>query len=126
MQGGDFLNRNASPSQEIKTSQTLNFSQVNGDDNFHATLTIPIHDDSVGESTGEITVTLVADESHVEKYRVSADGTETVKVTILDDDAPELSILAGDAVSEGPQVSANFTHCGSIITTHAFAYSLST
>ena len=109
VQGGDFLNENASPSQEIKTSQALNFTQVNGDDNFHAILTVPIHDDSIGESTGEIAVTLLADESHVEKYRVRADGTETVTVTILDDDAPELSILAGDAVIEGPQVSANYT-----------------
>ena len=106
---GDFLNENASPSQEVKTSQAISFSQENGSETYDATLTIPIHDDSVGENTGAITVTLVADESHAQTYRIRQDGTETVNVTILDDDAPELSIQAGDALTEGLQVTANFT-----------------
>ena len=106
---GDFLNDNAIPSQESKSSQGLNLSQVNGNGLYQATLTIPIHDDNVGENTGKIAVTLIADEAHAKNYRIRQDGTETAEVTILDDDAPELSIQAGTAVTEGPQVTANFT-----------------
>ena len=96
----DFLDANASPSQEIESSQQLNFSPMGEEGRYRADLTIPIHDDDQGESTGSIRVTLQADQNTIELYRIKSDGTETATAVIWDDDAPELLIADGPAVVE--------------------------
>ena len=71
---GDFLNEGTSPSQEAIVSQLVQFSQVGGSGPYLGTLSVPIHDDTVGESTGAIAVTLLADDSTTaESYFVVSD-----------------------------------------------------
>ena len=103
----DFLNAAATPtSQEAETEATINFSGSAG--SYTAVLSVPIHDDNVGERTGQIQVELLPDDAPAQKYRVATNGTQTVMATIWDDDAPELKITGGDRVTEGPSVNARF------------------
>ena len=89
---------------------------MRNDGQYSSTLSIPIHDDEVHESTGAIQLTLVADDSAPTTYFVATDGTETVMATILDDDAPVLSITGGEDVTEGPNRYAQFTISSSCFT----------
>ena len=104
----DFLNENASPSQEIKTSQQLNFMPLSEENLYRAELRIPIHDDDQGENTGSIRVTLHDDQSTIELYRINNDGSEVATAVIWDDDAPELLIADGPSVVEMAGRFANF------------------
>ena len=107
--GGDFLDENASPSQEADSEQEVDFSDPAGTGTYEATLSVPIHNDGDGERTGQIQVTLLPDDNAVHTYRVESNGTQTVKATILDDDAPELKISAVGPVTEGSGLKAKFT-----------------
>ena len=71
---GNYLDADANPSQEAITSQSLSFAGTGN--SYLAHLTIPIHNDNVGESTGEIMVTLLADDYAVETYRIASDGSQ--------------------------------------------------
>ena len=102
----DFLNEGDSPSQEDATEALIDFSGSAG--SYTAVLSVPIHDDDVGERTGQIQVELLADDAPAQKYKVATNGTQTVMATIWDDDAPELKISAGTQVTEGPSVNARF------------------
>ena len=95
---GDFLDNNASPiSQEIVTHQTVDFS--GSASTFTATLSVPIHDDEIGERTGQIEVVLLDDDAGAQTYRAATTGTtESKRTTILDDDAPELTISASGTI----------------------------
>ena len=105
---GDFLNDNATPiSQEAETTQAIDFTGSNN--SFTATLSVPIHDDEVGERTGQIEVSLLRNDLSTELYKVATDGTQTVRTTILDDDAPELKISATGPITEGFDNTADFT-----------------
>ena len=106
---GDFLNESATPtSQEAEIATNLNFSGTPG--NYTATLPVPIHDDTdIGERTGQIEVTILDDDAAEKTYLVATDGTQSARATILDNDAPELKITAGDPVTEGDGNTANFT-----------------
>ena len=106
---GDFLDENAIPTnQEAEIAPNLDFSGTPG--NYTATLPVPIHDDTdVGERTGQIEVTILADDATEKTYLVATDGTQSARATILDNDAPELKISAGEAVTEGDGNTANFT-----------------
>ena len=73
---------------------------------YTATLSVPIHDDNIGERTGQIQVELLSDDADSQTYQVATDGAQTVMATIWDDDAPELKITAGSRVTEGPSVNA--------------------
>ena len=105
---GDFLNENASPSQELIASQLVNFAQNGGSGPYLGTLSVPIHNDSIGESTGAISVTLIADDNIAETYFVVSDSSNTAEATIWDDDAPELLIEGLHAVTEGPDRTIDF------------------
>ena len=103
---GDFLKASAPENQEDETETRINFSGSAG--NFTAVLSVPIDDDDVGERTGQIEVTLLADDADAQTYQVATDGSQSVRATIWDEDAPELKISAGDRVTEGPSVNARF------------------
>ena len=50
----------------------------------------------MGERTGQIEVILLDDDAGAQTYRAAAGGSvASRRVTILDDDAPELEISAG-------------------------------
>ena len=110
---GEFLNESATPtSQEAVTrSEPITFSGSSG--NFTATLPVPIHDDQVGERTGQIQVELLADDAAAQTYRIDSNNTNTVMATVLDDDAPELKISGGNlfknTFTEGIDPKAFFT-----------------
>ena len=70
--GGDFLDA-VNDQEDIKT-ETLTFAQVGGSGPFVDTLSVSIHDDELGEDTGQIEVTLLAETALVRTYRVLADG----------------------------------------------------
>ena len=104
----DFLNENETPtSQEDITSQRIRFT--GSGNSFTATLSVPIHKDTVGERTGQIKVSLVADDATTQTYRIATDGTQTAMATIWDDDAPELKIAEDGPVTEGTATHASFT-----------------
>ena len=109
MGSGNFLNENASPtSQEAITSANIDFT---GTLNYYtAILSVPIHNDSIGERTGQIEVSLLEDDVVEKNYKIATDGSQTVRATILDDDAPELKISAGSPVTEGDGNCGQF-HC---------------
>ena len=109
VENGNFLDENSIPSQESTTSQTINFTPTNVNDQYSAVLPVPIHDDSVGERTGSIKVTLLPDDAISEIYRISSNGSEFAIATIADNDAPELSITGIGPVTEGPNRVAQFT-----------------
>ena len=105
---GNFLNDNATPtSQEAVTTQAIDFTGSNN--SYTATLSVPIHNDEIGERTGQIEVSLLRNDVPIELYKVATDGTQAVTATIIDDDAPELKISAGDPVIEGFDRTADFT-----------------
>ena len=105
--GGNFLDENAFQNQEAITRSRIDFVQSTGA--FTAVLPVPIHNDSVGERTGQISVSLIADDAIVQTYRVASDSSQTATATILDDDAPELKVSAGSPVREGSSETAKFT-----------------
>ena len=94
--GGDFLTASQA---ETKTA-SLTFAQVGGSGPFVDTLAVSIHDDEVGENTGQIEVTLLAETSIVRTYQVNTDGTEDATATIWDDDAPVISISNAPNITE--------------------------
>ena len=76
--GGDFLTAGQA---EIKT-ENLTFAQVGGSGPFVDTFTVSIHDDEIGESTGQIEVTLLEETTFVRTYQINSDGTEDAIATI--------------------------------------------
>ena len=65
-----------------------------------------IENDEIGEATGSVTVKLLAKDVSSGDYTLGQDVMATV--SILDDDAPELSIANGTAVVEGTDTNASF------------------
>ena len=96
--GGDFLD--AETGQEDIKTESLTFAQVGGSGLFIDTLSVSIHDDEVGENTGQIEVTLLGETELVRTYQVLADGTEDATATIWDDDAPVISISNAPDITE--------------------------
>ena len=85
----------------------LNFVQTGA--LWTAKLPVNLDNDSSPEETGEIMVTLKDDPALIDTYTLSnTEADKSAKATIWDDDAPELSIIAGPAVIEGPDVKATF------------------
>ena len=102
--GSDFL---ADAIEETKKDFPVKFSDSDGDNTYTGELEVSLVNDSVGEATGEIKLTLNADPDSAETYRLGA-TTEGV-ITILDDDAPELKIAsARESVNEADNASAEF------------------
>ena len=103
--GGDFL---LIIQEEVKTT-SLTFAQVGGSGSFIDTLRVSIHNDGIGEDTGQIEVTLLAETSLVRTYQVNSDGTEKARATIWDDDAPVFSINNAPNITELAHAELRFT-----------------
>ena len=104
---GDFLNDNEKTGTD-PLSVNLTFSaDAQGD--FKQDISVFLDDDSIAEATGEIEVVLhgpAATTAADNSYRVGAN--RSAKITVYDDDAPELSIADGAAVTEGTDSEALF------------------
>ena len=103
-QVGNFLASSVDTTNPIKRALTFNGSG----NTYTARLELSIHDDRLPEATGSVTVTLLAKDQSTSDYTLGAN--KTVKVTIHDNDAPELSIASvGSSVVEGSGNKARFT-----------------
>ena len=114
---GDFLDSDPSNDQEAINEKLVNFSTNDNGITYTGTLTVPIHDDGVGESTGMIMVTILNEVGAYRTYEVGATNNSAM-ATIWDDDAPELKILDGKAAVEGSpgsSVTADFIVMAEVI-----------
>ena len=89
--------------QDNQALSQVTFTDPDGDGTYEANYTQRLHNDSIGEATGDIKLNLNPNSG----VYILGSVTEGV-LTILDDDAPELEITAGDPVAEGENVFANF------------------
>ena len=106
---GDFiLNSN----EQATNSPALTFEPVNdGSGHYMTTLSFNPNDDSITEVRGQISITLAAETDQVAfpTYQVDTSSDDnSASAIIWDNDAPELSIIAGDDIVEGPGVEAEF------------------
>ena len=90
--GGDFLTNTVATESSTLVSFTDDGSAVTG------TITVDLHDDTIGEPTGMIKVTLDTDSAPAETYTVVSGDASSESVTILDNDAPTLTIAKKDQV----------------------------
>ena len=101
--GADFLTDMIAGTED---DFDVEFEDNDNNGTYSGKLPIALHDDDDGETTGEIKLTLNLDPDSVKTYQL---GSTTIGIiTILDDDAPELSISAGDEVTEADGVTADF------------------
>ena len=98
---GDFLLDSIAG---VSDSVSLEFSTST----FSAPLIVDLDDDSNIEATGKVKVTLKDDPETVATYTVSTGADKSAEATIWDDEAPELSIRGGNAVTEGTNTKAVF------------------
>ena len=98
----DFLTNSVA---DIPEDFEVKFSDIDSDNSYIGELEVTLDNDSVGEATGEIKLTLNADPDSAKTYQL---GTTTDGViTILDDDAPELKISGvGERIIEADNVVA--------------------
>ena len=106
---GDFiLNSN----EQATNSPALAFEPANdGSGNYMTTLSFNPNDDNVTEARGQISITLAAETDQVAfpTYQVDTSlDDNSASAIIWDNDAPELSIVAGDDIVEGLGVEAEF------------------
>ena len=86
---------------------SVEFSDPDGDGTYTGLLSVALDNDTTGEPTGNIKLTLNTDPVLDKTYQLGS-VTEG-KITIWDDDAPELSISAVEsAITEGENISAEF------------------
>ena len=109
-QGSDFLKDSRQGSRQI---YEVTFEDSDGDNTFSGELGEPLDNDSIGEATGDIKMTLGADQEQTPTYRLGS-TTEGV-LTIWDDDAPELEITAENSVTEAVGAMATFTIAAKVI-----------
>ena len=96
----DFLSASVlGLNQEAIATQAIDFSEA-GSNNFVAILPVPIHNDNIGENSGEIQVELLIGDSTTDTYNVSTDGSQIKKATIHDDDAPVITIANAGTFTE--------------------------
>ena len=86
---GDFLTDAVADAAE---DFSVEFTDTDGDNTYTGTLEVALDDDDDGEPTGDIMVTLNTDPDPIDEYRLGSDLTGVI--TVLDDNAPELSISA--------------------------------
>ena len=113
---GDFL---LSSIAGVATTVILDFS-ANGI--WKATFSVPLANDNTIEQTGKIRVTLNEDQATFKTYDISTRGDHYAEATILDDDAPEISISVSSAnatVAEAANAKAKFTITASAMPTSA-------
>ena len=86
---------------------SVEFSDSDGDGTFTGLLSVALDNDTTGEPTGNIKLTLNTDPKLEKSYQLGS--TIEGNIFIWDDDAPELSISASKPeVTEGEKVFANF------------------
>ena len=104
---GDFLTDTVATS----TSSSVTFQSQSGQ--VKGTITVKLNDDAHAEPTGMVKITLNNDLATVPTYTVVSGDSSSTTVTILDNDAPELSIANGPSVIEsdisGSPTNAIFT-----------------
>ena len=104
-QEGDFLVTTPAVPAEPQRNNSLTFTASGA--LYTATFEdFAIENDEIGEATGSVTVKLLAKDVSSGDYTLGQDAMATV--SILDDDAPELSIANGTAVTEGTDTNASF------------------
>ena len=98
--------------EQATNSPALTFTPANdGSGNYITTLSFNPNDDSVTEARGEITITLATESDQVAfpTYQVDTSSDDnSASAIIWDDDAPELSIMAGADIVEGVGVEAEY------------------
>ena len=104
---GDFLDSASDNNQEDIDTQSVDFSTVDGGATYTGTLTVPIHNDQIGENTGQIQVTLLTQTEIVKTYQVNSSNNVGM-ATIWDDDAPIISIEDAPAVVESDNAEIQF------------------
>ena len=101
--GSDFLT-DAVADTEIEIPVT--FTDSDGDNVYTGEFPVELENDDNGEATGKIQLTLKENSA---VYLLEPQSETVGKITIWDDDTPELTIIAGPAVTEGPDAKATFT-----------------
>ena len=91
--GSDYL------PDTVPTSFPVNFTDADSDSTYTGELSVTLDDDSDGEATADLTLTLNADTTNSPATYQLSTVIEGV-ITIIDDDAPILSIADGTAVTE--------------------------
>ena len=98
---GDFFT-----DEDTARTADLTFTQNNGI--WSDTFSVAIDNDTNADPTGKIKITLDNDPATIDTYTVATGDDASAEATIWDDDAPELTILAGNAVTEGTDANASF------------------
>ena len=98
--GFDFLTNTV---ENTMAAFPVDFTDPDGDNTYTGEISVALDNDNIGEATGFIRLTLNAGPF---AYRL---GTiKEGRITIWDDDAPELRIADGDPVAEAENATANF------------------
>ena len=97
---GDYLTNAIADSTK---NYPVDFTDPDGDGTFAGILEIDLDDDTIGEATGEIRLTLNPDNA---TYKLGS--TSIGVITVYDDDAPELRVTAGPTVAEANAATADF------------------
>ena len=104
--GSDFLT-DAVDDTEVEIPVT--FTDPDGDNVYTGEFPVELENDNNGEATGKIKLTLKENPNVYFLGPQSERDGPIGKITIWDDDTPELTITAGPAVTEGPTAKATFT-----------------
>ena len=89
------------------TTYAVQFTDTDRDYIYTGEFSATLNNDTTGEATGSIKLTLNDDPSEIVKYKL---GSETEgKITVFDDDAPVMKVSAGTAQTENDNVSVSFT-----------------
>ena len=102
----NLASANFLPASGTAETLILNFNESDGI--WTDTFSVTLDDDEIGEATGRIKVTLNDDPATTDTYTVSTGTDKSAEVTIWDDDAPELTIVAGQVVTENSVKKATF------------------
>ena len=110
--------------QATEKTKTLVFGSAGGSAPFTDTLSVEIDNDEIGEATGQIMVTLLAETGGPTSYSVPSNGDQVATVTIWDDDAPELQISSNGNVNESAE-SATFSVLARVSPNRSFSVNYS-
>ena len=103
----NFLNADPTNNQEDIDTQSVDFASTDGGLTYTGTLTVPIHNDEIGEDTGQIQITLLSQTGVVKTYQVDSSNNIGM-ATIWDDDAPIISIDDAPAAVESDNAEIRF------------------
>ena len=98
--GSDFLTDSTA---DTPANFPVEFTDPDGDGTYTGELSVPLDNDEIGDITGDITATL---NTNPTTYQLGS--TTTGRITVWDDDAPELKVTAGNSITEADNISANF------------------